>query len=78
MAEINAVTLAVTDMAVSFAFYRSIGWELAYGGPDACWDSSPRPCWSSGASTGSLAWPPFAPRQTELARTVGTSRAPVR
>lgn len=39
MAEINAVTLAVTDMAVSFAFYHSIGWELAYGGPDASFTS---------------------------------------
>ena len=32
---ISAVTLAVTDMARSFAFYESLGFRLRYGGPDA-------------------------------------------
>ncbi len=32
---ISAITLAVTDMARSFAFYESLGFRLRYGGPDA-------------------------------------------
>ncbi|MCY4455980.1 MAG: VOC family protein [Chloroflexi bacterium] len=32
---ISAVTLAVTDMARSFAFYESLGFRLRYGGPEA-------------------------------------------
>jgi catechol 2,3-dioxygenase-like lactoylglutathione lyase family enzyme len=32
---INAVTLGVTDMAASCAFYAALGFELAYGGPGA-------------------------------------------
>ena len=32
---INAVTLGVTDMAASHAFYAALGFELAHGGPDA-------------------------------------------
>lgn len=32
---INAVTLGVTDMAASYAFYAALGFEPAYGGPDA-------------------------------------------
>lgn len=33
-ASLNAVTLWVKDMARSFAFYRSLGFELVYGGPE--------------------------------------------
>ncbi len=36
---ISAVTLAVTDMARSFAFYESLGFRLRYGGPDATFTS---------------------------------------
>ena len=36
---ISAVTLAVTDMARSFAFYESLGFRLRYGGPDAAFTS---------------------------------------
>jgi catechol 2,3-dioxygenase-like lactoylglutathione lyase family enzyme len=32
---INAVTLGVTDMAASCAFYGALGFEVAYGGPDS-------------------------------------------
>lgn len=32
---ISAVTLAVRDMAESVAFYRMIGLDVTYGGPDA-------------------------------------------
>ncbi len=32
---INAVTLGVTDMAASCAFYGALGFEVAYGGPEA-------------------------------------------
>jgi catechol 2,3-dioxygenase-like lactoylglutathione lyase family enzyme len=32
---ISAVTLGVTDMAASCAFYVALGFELAYGGPGA-------------------------------------------
>jgi catechol 2,3-dioxygenase-like lactoylglutathione lyase family enzyme len=32
---ISAVTLAVRDMAESVAFYRTIGLDVTYGGPDA-------------------------------------------
>ncbi|HEY7253830.1 MAG TPA: VOC family protein [Methylomirabilota bacterium] len=32
---ISAVTLAVRDMAESVAFYRAIGLDVTYGGPDA-------------------------------------------
>ena len=32
---INAVTLEVPDMARSLRFYISLGFEVAYGGPDA-------------------------------------------
>jgi catechol 2,3-dioxygenase-like lactoylglutathione lyase family enzyme len=32
---INAVTLGVTDMAASWAFYTALGFDLAYGGPGA-------------------------------------------
>ena len=37
--EINAITLITHDMAASVAFYRSIGLELAYGGPDESFTS---------------------------------------
>ena len=33
--EINAVTFVVIDMARSVRFYTELGFELAYGGPDA-------------------------------------------
>ena len=33
--EINAITLVVTDMARSVLFYERLGFERAYGGPDA-------------------------------------------
>lgn len=32
---IDAVTLGTHDMAASFAFYTSLGFEAAYGGPNA-------------------------------------------
>lgn len=32
--QLNAVTLAVADMARSVAFYETLGFELAAGGPD--------------------------------------------
>jgi len=32
--EINAVTLATTDMAASVAFYLALGFRLVFGGPD--------------------------------------------
>ena len=32
---ISAVTLAVRDMAASVAFYRTLGLEVTYGGPEA-------------------------------------------
>jgi catechol 2,3-dioxygenase-like lactoylglutathione lyase family enzyme len=32
---ISAVTLAVRDMAESVAFYRTLGLDVTYGGPDA-------------------------------------------
>jgi len=37
--EINAVTLSVTDMARSFAFYTKLGFRVEYGGPDASFTS---------------------------------------
>jgi catechol 2,3-dioxygenase-like lactoylglutathione lyase family enzyme len=37
--EINAVTLSVTDMALSFAFYSKLGFAAEYGGPDASFTS---------------------------------------
>ena len=36
---INAVTLGVTDMAASCAFYDALGFEAAYGGADAAFTS---------------------------------------
>jgi len=33
--EINAITLVITDMAASVAFYTELGFATAYGGPDA-------------------------------------------
>jgi catechol 2,3-dioxygenase-like lactoylglutathione lyase family enzyme len=33
--EVNAVTLSVSDMARSFAFYAAVGFVLEYGGPQA-------------------------------------------
>ena len=33
--EINAITLVVTDMAVSVQFYNHLGFETAYGGADS-------------------------------------------
>ena len=36
---INAVTLGVTDMAASCAFYAALGFDLAYGGPGAPFSS---------------------------------------
>lgn len=32
---LSAITLVTTDMARSVAFYRSLGFTIAYGGPDA-------------------------------------------
>lgn len=32
---ISAVTLPVTDMGTSVAFYQRIGFDISYGGPDA-------------------------------------------
>ena len=36
---ISAVTLATADMARAFRFYRSLGFILRYGGPDAGFSS---------------------------------------
>ena len=36
---ISAITLVIRDMASSIAFYRSLGFELAYGGPQASFTS---------------------------------------
>lgn len=36
---LSAVTLAVTDMAASCAFYDALGFEASYGGPDAAFTS---------------------------------------
>lgn len=36
---LSAVTLAVRDMAKAVAFYRALGLELSYGGPDAAFTS---------------------------------------
>jgi len=36
---LSAVTLGVTDMAASCAFYGALGFEAAYGGPDAAFTS---------------------------------------
>jgi catechol 2,3-dioxygenase-like lactoylglutathione lyase family enzyme len=33
--EINAITLFTGDMAASVAFYRAVGMEVVFGGPDA-------------------------------------------
>jgi catechol 2,3-dioxygenase-like lactoylglutathione lyase family enzyme len=33
--EINAVTLVVANMRVAVAFYRALGFESRFGGPDA-------------------------------------------
>ncbi len=32
--EINAITLAVSDMSISMRFYTAIGFSTRYGGPD--------------------------------------------
>ena len=37
--QINAVTLATTNMARSVAFYTSLGFRLRYGGPGATFTS---------------------------------------
>lgn len=36
---INAVTLSTSDMARAVAFYRSLGFELKYGGPESSFTS---------------------------------------
>ena len=36
---INAITLATHDMARAVAFYRTLGFVLKYGGPDAAFSS---------------------------------------
>ncbi len=36
---INAVTIGVTDMSASCAFYESLGFEAAYGGPGEAFTS---------------------------------------
>ena len=36
---LSAVTLAVADMARALAFYRALGFELAYGGDEASFTS---------------------------------------
>jgi catechol 2,3-dioxygenase-like lactoylglutathione lyase family enzyme len=36
---LSAVTLGVTDMARSCAFYEALGFERLYGGPDAAFTS---------------------------------------
>lgn len=35
MPELNAITFAVTDMGRSLAFYEALGFQRAYGGPNA-------------------------------------------
>ncbi len=37
--EINAVTLATVDMATSVAWYRTLGFVVAFGGPDDAFTS---------------------------------------
>jgi len=37
--EINAITLVVTDMAVSVRFYSALGFVTAYGGEDSTFTS---------------------------------------
>ena len=37
--EINAITLIVSDMAASVAFYTDIGFATVYGGPDGSFTS---------------------------------------
>lgn len=37
--EINAITLLVSDMAASVAFYTDIGFATVYGGPDESFTS---------------------------------------
>lgn len=37
--EINAITLVTANMAAAVAFYRAVGLEIAYGGPDATFTS---------------------------------------
>ena len=37
--EINAVTLSVADMGLSFEFYSKLVFELEYGGPDVAFTS---------------------------------------
>lgn len=37
--EINAITLVVTDMAESVRFYADLGFDTAYGGPEAAFTS---------------------------------------
>ena len=39
VSSIDAVTLAVVDMARSVAFYESLGFTPSYGGPDATFTS---------------------------------------
>lgn len=36
---INAITLAVADMAISHAFYAALGFEPTFGGPDTAFSS---------------------------------------
>jgi catechol 2,3-dioxygenase-like lactoylglutathione lyase family enzyme len=36
---ISAVTLLTADMATSVAFYRDVGFEILYGGPDTAFTS---------------------------------------
>ena len=36
---ISAVTLPVTDMGRSVAFYQRIGFDISYGGPDAAFST---------------------------------------
>jgi catechol 2,3-dioxygenase-like lactoylglutathione lyase family enzyme len=36
---LSAVTIGVTDMAASCAFYDALGFQAAYGGPDAAFTS---------------------------------------
>ncbi len=37
--EINAITLITKNMAASLDFYRAVGLEVAYGGPDSTFTS---------------------------------------
>lgn len=37
--EINAITLITKNMAASLDFYRAVGLEMAYGGPDSTFTS---------------------------------------